>query len=92
MSAAAAFDFTVRDGADFSFGLDVTNANLRALMADVYPGTNRLEGRLSGRLNITLANTEDWHSWFGNGQVDLRDGLIWDIPIFGIFSKPLNMV
>ena len=90
LSPAAAFDFTVKDGADFSFGLDVTNADLKGLMADVYPGTNKLEGRLSGHLNVTHANSEDWHTWFGNGQVDLRDGLIWDIPIFGILSRALN--
>ena len=29
-------------------------------------------------------------SWNGHGNLSLRDGLIWDIPIFGIFSDVLN--
>ena len=29
-------------------------------------------------------------SWNGHGDLNLRDGLIWDIPLFGIFSDVLN--
>ena len=41
-------------------------------------------------MNITSANTEDDKSWFGNGQVSLRDGLIWEIPVFGVVSSFLE--
>ncbi len=87
----ALFDFAPDRGTDFSFDMSTTNSNLHLLMADLSPGTNHLEGTLKGRLNITHANTDDWQSWQGGGKVRLRDGLIWDIPIFGIFSKALNM-
>lgn len=83
-------DFVPDEGADFSFDTIVTDANFRRLMGDLFALTNKLEGRLSGHLNVSKANTQDWKSWFGRGQVDLRDGLIWEIPIFGIFSQVLN--
>src|SRR5439155_11011894 len=54
--------------------------------------TNHLEGRLSGWLAITNAFSEDPWSWNGTTSVALRDGLIWDIPIFGVLSQPLNAI
>ena len=87
---AANFDFSPKVGNDYSFNLTVNEANLQAFMSDMFTTTNHLEGRLNGRLNITHANSSDARSWFGNGQVDLRDGLIWAIPIFGVFSPMLD--
>ncbi|HWI59399.1 MAG TPA: AsmA-like C-terminal region-containing protein, partial [Bacillota bacterium] len=87
---AAVFDFTPEVGTDFQFSLTTTNTLLQALMADLSPRTNHLEGRLNATLVVTRANTEDWRSVCGYGDLDLRDGLIWDIPIFGIFTPVLN--
>jgi hypothetical protein len=70
----------------------VTNAKLEALMADISTSTNHLEGTLSGRLTVTQANTDNDDSWNGLGQVDLRDGLIWEIPIFGVVSEKLDKI
>jgi hypothetical protein len=70
-----------------------TDASLHLLAKDLTDGkTNKLEGLLTGRLEVTHANSGDWQSWQGAGRVDLRDGLIWDIPIFGVFSPVLDTV
>jgi hypothetical protein len=37
-------------------------------------------------------NTEQANSWMGYGKVHLRDGLIWDFPVFGLFSPILNTI
>ncbi len=92
MNGSAAFDFSRSLGTDFSFDITTTNSNLQALMADISNRTNHLEGLLTARLTVTQANTEDWKSWFGSGWLQLRDGLIWDIPIFGMFSPLLDKV
>jgi hypothetical protein len=86
----AVFDFKPHQGTDFQFALSATNALLQALMADLSSRTNHLEGWLTGSLNITKANTTDWRTVFGYGDLELRDGLIWDLPLFGIFSPVLN--
>ena len=92
-AGAAAFDFTSeKPGTDFQFTADVTNANLQRLMADLSTRTNHLEGRLSGHLAITDANSTDWRTVNGRGRVQLRDGLIWEIPIFGVLSPALDSV
>ncbi len=86
---AARFDFVENEPTRFSFQLTATNAMLRALMADL-GHTNQVEGRLSGNVVVAQAETEHWESLQGYGHLALRDGLIWDIPLFGIFSPILN--
>jgi len=92
-SGFANFDFRVpHDGADYQFTAAVTNINLHALAADLSSPTNHLEGALFGRIVVTRADSRDWRTLDGFGQARLRDGLIWDIPIFGILSQVLNTV
>ena len=88
----ARFDFRPSQGADFEFTADVRNASLHLLSTDLSSSTNHLEGVLSGRFVMTSANSQDWHTWNGYGQAKLHDGLIWDVPVFGILSPVLNTV
>ncbi|MEY2466471.1 MAG: hypothetical protein QOD03_992, partial [Verrucomicrobiota bacterium] len=90
---AAEFDFKAKPGAEFSFNLVATDADIHLLAADLTGKTNKLEGRLTTRLDITRCYTTNWqNSVQGNGRANLRDGLIWDIPIFGIFSPVLDTI
>jgi hypothetical protein len=90
-SGFADFDFRVpHEGADYQFTASITNINLHALAADLSSPTNHLEGALSGQLVVTRADSRDWRTLDGFGQARLRDGLIWDIPLFGILSPVLN--
>jgi hypothetical protein len=87
----ASFDFRApHEGADYDFSLAVTNLDLHAMAVDLSSPTNRLEGTLSGWLAVTRADSRDWHTWDGYGHVNLHDGLLWDIPIFGFLSPVLN--
>lgn len=88
----ARFIFPEEPGARFTFSVNTTNTNLRLLIADLSTQTNNLEGRFNLDLVVTDANTEDMRSWNGFGHAQLRDGLIWDIPIFGVLSKPLDVI
>jgi hypothetical protein len=84
------FDVRERGSTPYGFDLNVTNADLNALMGDLHSPTNQLEGTLTGQLVVTEANTRDWNSWQGHGRARLRDGLIWDSPIFGVMSTMMN--
>jgi hypothetical protein len=86
------FDFSPPVGNNFRFHLDATNLNLHALMGDLHDSTNNLRGWITGTLAVTAANTEDWASWQGFGQVVMQEGHLWDIPMFGVFSPMLNAV
>lgn len=86
------FDFVARHSADFGFSLAFTNASLPGFIADVTGKTNKLEGLVAGSVTVTNANTTNWLSWQGFGEVQLNDGLLWDIPIFGLFSPVLNAI
>jgi hypothetical protein len=87
----ASFDFRpAHPGADYKFMMDVTNVDLHLFVAGMTARTNHLEGALAGKLTVTHADTRDWLTWDGFGNARLRDGLIWDAPIFGILSPVLN--
>ncbi|HXS67904.1 MAG TPA: AsmA-like C-terminal region-containing protein, partial [Candidatus Polarisedimenticolia bacterium] len=83
----------ISHSANYRFNFAASDASLHFLAMDLAGGkSNKLEGLLTGRLEVTHANSANWQSWQGAGRVDLRDGLIWDIPIFGIFSPVLDTV
>lgn len=91
-SGWAGFKFS-RTGTDFNFDLAFADVDLSALLAGIRPGsTNTAEGILHGNLVVTAANDHDAKSYQGHGQVNLRDGLLWEIPIFGVFSPALNAI
>jgi hypothetical protein len=87
------FDLSPEGSTDFKFRLRATDLDLHAVMSDVSSPTNRLEGALTCDLTVTAANSAALHSsWHGHGGVRLRDGLLWDTPVFGVFSPVLNAV
>jgi hypothetical protein len=89
-TAVAAFDFGSARGVDYHFAVMTTNTLLRFLVPDVFGRTNNLEGFLNGNLVVTNANVEDPKSMRGYGYAELRDGLIWAIPLFGALSPALD--
>jgi len=87
----AYFDFRpVQHDCDYGFGFTLTGVNLGLLAKDVSLRTNHLEGALNASVIVTNASSADWHSWNGGGEASLRDGLLWDVPMFGILSPALN--
>jgi len=77
-------------GNDFAFDFTMDNSSLGPLVADLSHITNGMEGYISGRLVVTHANTDVPGSWQGGGHVKLRNGLLWEIPVFGVFAPVLN--
>ena len=94
VSGSAFFQFTQKGQGDiFSFQARVDGTDLSAVMKDMKPGKpTKVEGKVSGELFITRADTLDWKSWQGHGKVQLTNGLLWEIPIFGVFSPILNTI
>jgi hypothetical protein len=85
------FDFSAPNTDHFSFYTRVTNASLRAVLKELQPAkSSKVEGTVAGELYVTSANTRDWKSWQGYGQAHLTNGLLWEIPLFGVFSPVLN--
>jgi hypothetical protein len=94
-SAWARFVFNEDHDATYAFSITTTNSDLGNLLADVTGRTNRqVEGQLTGWLTITNATTQGdtMASWEGDIRARLRDGLLWELPIFGVMSRPLESV
>jgi AsmA-like C-terminal region len=89
----ANFDFRpAHPGADYQFMVEVTNVNVHLAAMNLASASNHLEGALAGKLTVTHADSRDWQTWDGHGHAQLHDGLIWDVPIFGILSPVLNTI
>lgn len=86
----ARFVFDEKDGASYTFTVDAVDANLHQLVADLTERDNTLDGLLNCLLVVTNASTENIRSWDGFGHANLRDGLLWELPIFGALSRPLD--
>jgi hypothetical protein len=78
------------DSANYSFSAYTTNTELKYLVADLTGQTNAPEGLLDGELMITSANSANERSWNGSGKASIRDGFLWNVPVFGIFSPVLD--
>jgi hypothetical protein len=88
----AYFDFRpVGYGCNFDFAVIATNIDVHRLAAGLSGSkTNKLEGLLHGWTTIESGNSKTWQSWNGYGRAQLHDGLLWNIPIFGLVSPLLN--
>ena len=69
-----------------------TNLNLRLLTQDIAGTKKNVAGRLSGWWAIEKGTLDDPQSWIGQGAVHIEDGLLWDIPLFGVLSPVLDMI
>lgn len=88
-------DLEMLGGGDALFRLQALGSdfNVQPLLRDILTtSTNQVEGVATVSLIVTDAHTADWKSWYGRGHAELRNGVIWDLPIFGVFSQGLNVV
>lgn len=86
------FNFAVKDGADYRYDIAVADINIQNFMKTISDKTNHLEGLIHGQMTLESGNTDNLKTLRGHGHVNLRDGLVWDVPVFGIFSPILNAI
>jgi hypothetical protein len=87
-----AFDFRPVHSANFSFATDLQNVDLHLLANDLDSPTNHFEGLVNGNFVVTSGNSADWRTCNGYGRVSLRNGLLWDAPVFGLLSPIMNSI
>lgn len=85
-------DFTEAGLTNLNYNAKISKANINELLKDLLNKPQKIEGDLSGQLEISSRLITNYYQWYGKGEATLEDGLIWDIPIFGIFSPILNTV
>lgn len=83
-------DFTEPADTAFRFDTTFTNVDAAAVVRELFRQTNQLEGRLTGRMAMVEARSADTNTWRGHGTVEMRDGFLWGLPVFGLFSPLFN--
>lgn len=87
---SAVFDIFLPDGpAPYRINARLESLNLAKMLKDLFhmePGRTR--GQLSTDITLTAdANQPFWASVKGHGQINIRDGYLADLPLFGGFSR-----
>ncbi|MBM3822832.1 MAG: hypothetical protein FJ404_08110 [Verrucomicrobia bacterium] len=90
LAGDALFKVLPTQGAEFNLQARFTNASLHAVATELAHATNKLSGLFDGTLNVDSGITTDQNTWTGRGQVELRQGYLWGIPLFGFFTPILN--
>ena len=86
------FDWAKRHpGVNVRGQVGLTNLHLAGLMQTVGSPSNHLEGFLQGQVHF-LGNSTVTNGWAGTGSVEMHDGFLWGVPIFGIFSKLFDAI
>ncbi len=89
----AFFDLSEPTDSPYRFSARVQDARLEDLLQEATRGkTNVARGNFDLDLAIRSARTSDLWTWNGDGRAELRNGLLWDVPIFGFLSPVLNAV
>ena len=92
VSASVEVDATDREDAVFQFNASYTDVDLQRLITDLTMDTNRLEGTLSGEINVLEGHGEETRPWKGFGNAQLRNGYLWNLPLFGMLSPAFDTV
>lgn len=85
---------TLADPADpvVRFDAVANEIDLKRFVTDWSGRTNRIDGLLSGRLTVTEGHCRPGGPWSGSASGRLRDGLLWDFPLFGALSPLLDQI
>jgi hypothetical protein len=84
------FDFSAETGAGMRFRSEMRGIDLHRLGRELL--RRDLEGKVDATLVMREGNTSDPASWQGAGLVSVREGYLWEVPVFGFLSPVLNSV
>lgn len=92
ISAHVEVSVTNRSDAVFGFNASYTDVDLQRVVADLTSDTNRLEGVLSGEITVLEGHGDEIHPWKGFGNAQLRNGYLWNLPLFGLLSPAFDSI
>lgn len=85
---------TYKPKTDTNFRFDLTAVDVELpLLARSFTGkSNNLEGKVDLEIHVKSGNSKYLGSINGYGFVSVHDALLWDLPMFGMFSPMLNAI
>ncbi len=84
----AAFAFSQVDPT-YDFDFSVESADVRAMLSAMEGRESRVTGLLTGQATIN-GRGADLDALQGKGELSVADGVLWQAPVFGIFSEILG--
>ena len=82
-------NFSLANDAAYRFDFVTERVAIQKLFAAIYSKPSKTTGFLTGQASIT-GNGTNLASIKGDGKLTVEDGVLWEIPAFGILSRILN--
>jgi hypothetical protein len=92
LSGAGVFGDDPRLGTTFRGQVYLTGIQLPLVVRGWSSKSNNVEGELEGHVFVTGGGSADRKSWTAASHLSVNHALLWDIRLFGIFSKMLNAI
>lgn len=82
-------NFALTNDGPYRFDFTTETVDVRKLLTAMSSTTNASSGKLTGEAWVT-GKGSDLAQINGAGKLSINDGVLWEIPIFGIFSRIMN--
>jgi hypothetical protein len=79
------------NGAAYAFDFRMQRCDVRRILEALRGTRGETSGLLSGHATLR-GKGSDLRSLTGNGNLEIADGVLWEVPLFGIFSHILNEI
>jgi hypothetical protein len=73
----------------YNFDFSVDSSDVNSMLSAVEDRESTVTGLLSGQATINGRGV-DWNALLGKGNLSIANGLLWQAPLFGIFSQALG--
>jgi hypothetical protein len=85
-------EWAPRQGTRFESDCTLRGLDLGALAQELTTTNSKVEGILDGHLALAAPFNPSATNLFGHGWLQVHNGLLWDIKLFGVFSPILNAI
>jgi hypothetical protein len=85
------FDEEETNGVTYAFDLETERCDVRRMLEALHGARGETSGLLTGRATLRGIGS-DLRTLTGRGNLEITDGVLWEVPLFGIFSHILNEI
>lgn len=86
------FEFSDDEPAELAFNTELENVRIKEMLSDLMDKPSENEGVIHASIEVQSGITSDLHSWVGKGGFSLKEGKLWNFPLFSILTPLLELI
>lgn len=61
-------------------------------LASYFSGSTTVKGKVDGHITLLVFDLKNYYAWTGDCDIHIKEGLLWDIPLFSVISDIINIL